>query len=406
MAVLEPIKVKRDAAEQAIMENGKPLSPMARMFHEPDSNIYIIVMLGWKTKLDPEVFKANLNHTLLKHPRFTSLQVVNETVEGGLKWVPTKVDLDKHVIVPKLDTINSIENSDRFVEDYVSNLSKTAIEMSIPMWDLHLLNIRTSDAEAVAVFRIHHSLGDGTSLMSLLLASTRKVSNPEEVPTLPSTTTKRADSSISGGGFRGCLVKIWLLFILLGNTCVDVVMFLATVFGFLKDTETPLKGGRGCGSNSRRIVHRTVDLNDVKFVKTAMNTTINDVLLGVTQAGLSRYLSRKYGESTIDKGASERKNNLPKNIRLRATFFINIRPIPGIQEVADMMKKGSLARWGNEIGFVLFPFKIALRDDPLDYVRDAKAAIDRKKSSLEVYCSFYMAKYFLKFCGMKVLTEL
>ncbi|TXG47761.1 hypothetical protein EZV62_027055 [Acer yangbiense] len=32
--------------------------------------------------------------------------------------------------------------------------------MSIPMWDLHLLNLKTSNAETVAVLRVHHSLGD------------------------------------------------------------------------------------------------------------------------------------------------------------------------------------------------------------------------------------------------------
>ena len=44
-----------------------------------------------------------------------------------------------------------------------------------------------------------------------------------------------------------------------------------------------------------------------------------------------------------------------------------------------MMEKGTKAKWGNCIGSVLLPFAIALRDDPLDYVRQAKATIDRKK---------------------------
>ena len=70
-----------------------------------------------------------------------------------------------------------------------------------------------------------------------------------------------------------------------------------------------------------------------------------------------------------------------------------------------MMKKNSFARWGNHIGYVLFPFTIALRDDPLDYLREAKAKMDRKKASLEAPYSYFMAKYFLKFCGLKVLLS-
>ncbi|KAK1568349.1 hypothetical protein Q3G72_023402 [Acer saccharum] len=81
------------------------------------------------------------------------------------------------------------------------------------------------------------------------------------------------------------------------------VQFLATVFMFLKDTETPLKGGLGNGATTcRRFVHRMVSLDDVKLVKKAMINT----------------------------------------------------------ELADMMKKNSLARWGNHIGYLLFPFTLAL----------------------------------------------
>ncbi|TXG47765.1 hypothetical protein EZV62_027059 [Acer yangbiense] len=371
MGDLKPIKVKANV-EEVLMEKyeeggGEPLSPMARIFHEPDSNIYIITMIGSKTQINPQVMDEN---------------------SRGLKWVPTTVDLDNHVIVPKFEP-NNIHTPDKIVEDYVSNLSKTTIKMSIPMWDLHLLNLKTSYAESTAVFRIHHSLGDGTSLMSLLLASTRKVSDPQTLPTFPM--MKKANSSTkSSGGFLGnYFIKLWLVLSLFWNTFVDVLKFLATVFMFLKDTETPLKGGLGNGATtSRRFVHRM---------------TINDVMLGVTQVGLSRYLNRKYRESKIDKGAAERNNNLPQNIRLRATFFLNIRPSPGIQELADMMKKNSFARWGNHIGYILFPFTIALRDDPLDYLREAKATMDRKKASLEALYSYFMAKYFLKFCGLKGL---
>ncbi|KAK0579396.1 hypothetical protein LWI29_025787 [Acer saccharum] len=345
MGDLKPIKVKANV-EEVLMEKyeeggGEPLSPMARIFHEPDSNIYIITMIGSKTQINPQVIKANLPHTLLRHPRFSSVQVMDEN-STGLKWVPTTVDLDNHVIVPKFEP-NNIHTPDKIVEDYISNLSKSTIKMSIPMWDLHLLNLKTAYAESTAVFRIHHSLGDGTSLMSLLLASTRKVSDPQTLPTLPM--MKKANSTTkSSGGFLGnYFIKLWLVLSLFWNTSVDVSKFLATVFMFLKDTETPLKGGLGNGATtSRRFVHRMVSLDDVKLVKNAMNI-----------------------------------------------------------ELADMMKKNSFARWGNHIGYVLFPFTIALRDDPLDYLREAKAKMDRKKASLEAPYSYFMAKYFLKFCGLK-----
>jgi hypothetical protein len=54
----------------------EPLSPSARLFHEPNFNVYIIAIMGSKTKIQVDIVKANLEHTLLKHPRFSSLQVI------------------------------------------------------------------------------------------------------------------------------------------------------------------------------------------------------------------------------------------------------------------------------------------------------------------------------------------
>ncbi|KAF8379706.1 hypothetical protein HHK36_029150 [Tetracentron sinense] len=404
--VLKPIVTKRtrEAGEgEAMMINGEvtaePLSPSARMFHEPHFNCYIIAIMGCKTRINPHVVKAGLEHTLLKHPRFSSIQVVDEK-GGEMKWVQTKVDLENHVIVPDLDP--NMDSPDQFVEDYVSDLTKTTIEMSKPLWDLHLLNVRTAEAEAVGVFRIHHSLGDGTSLISLLLACTRKTSDPEALPTIPS--KKKAGS---GNSVRVWwrFFSIWWAFRLLWNTFVDILMFVVTSV-FLKDTETPLKGAPGVEFTPKRFVHRTVSLDDIKLVKKAMNTTINDVVLAVTQSGLSRYLNRRYGEGKKDKGATEKRNNLPKNICLRSTLLINMRPSAGIQDLADMMKKDTDAKWGNWIGYVLLPFTIALRDDPLDYVHEAKVTIDRKKLSLESVFTFSSAELFLRLFGIKTAAAI
>lgn len=79
-------------------------------------------------------------------------------------------------------------------------------------------------------------------------------------------------------------------------TAVDAVFFLATIL-FLKDTETPMKGGAGVGHSPKRLVHRTISLDDMKLVKNALNLTINDVVMGIAQAGFSRYLNRRYGLS-------------------------------------------------------------------------------------------------------------
>ncbi|XP_057987444.1 wax ester synthase/diacylglycerol acyltransferase 11-like [Hevea brasiliensis] len=380
MEGLRPIRVsKKDS------EDGQPLSPMARIFHQPYSDVYIIIIMGFNTPINPLVFKASLRHSLLKHPRFSSLQVVENG--GEMRWVKIEVNLDNHVRVPVLDP--NMESPDKFVEDYASNLSKTTISKSMPLWDVHLLNVKTSEAESTVIFRIHHSLGDGISLMSLLFSCSRKASDPEALPTIQ--TIKRRNPSNPGRlTSLQFLLKLWWLVLLCWNTIVDVLILLGTIF-FLEDTKTPLKGTLPLGLAQRRFVHRTISLDDVKLVKNAMGTTINDVMVAITQAGLSSYLNRSM---TYNKGAEKNNNNLPNNIRLRAALVGNIRPSAGIQVTFDdMMRKDSKARWGNHIGCVLFPFTIALREDPLDYIRVAKVTGHRKKSTLEAKFTYSMVKF-------------
>uniref|UniRef100_A0A0V0HW84 diacylglycerol O-acyltransferase n=1 Tax=Solanum chacoense TaxID=4108 RepID=A0A0V0HW84_SOLCH len=101
-----------------------------------------------------------------------------------MRWIPTTVNIDDHVIVPQLAD-NNMDKADELVEDYISNLSTTDVDMSKPLWDFHILNVKTSHAEATSVFRIHHSIGDGVALMSFLLSCFRTTSDPTCLPKLP-----------------------------------------------------------------------------------------------------------------------------------------------------------------------------------------------------------------------------
>ncbi|KAG8660303.1 wax ester synthase/diacylglycerol acyltransferase 11 isoform X2 [Manihot esculenta] len=323
-----------------------------------------------------------------------------------MKWNPTTVNLEDHIIVPNLDA--DIESPDQFIEDYISHLTTIPMDLSKPLWELHIINLKTSDAEAIWVFRIHHSIGDGASLMSLLLACTRKTDDPEALPSIP--VKKRAGSSFSpssDGLVWWFFLSIWKILRMIWNSLVDLVLFCATIL-FLKDTKTPLKGPQGVDLKPRRFVYRSVSLDDIKLVKNKMNITINDVILGVTQAGLSQYLNREYGENKKDGETQHNKVNLPKSILLRATVLVNLRPTPGIQTLADLMNKESNVKWGwgNRLGYLVLPFTVSLQDDPLHYIRQAKATIDRKKLSLEPFCTFQIAKLVLFTFGVKVAAAI
>ncbi|XP_024961256.1 O-acyltransferase WSD1-like [Cynara cardunculus var. scolymus] len=363
-------------------DHDQPLSPMARLFHEPGSNVYIVGIIGLKTKIKPDIFKHNLVHTLLRNPRFSSLQGKDKET-GSMKWIPTHVNIDDHVIIAKLDP--NMESSEKFVEDFISNLSRSPIESTKPLWDLHILDIKTSETEGTCVFRFHHSLGDGMSLMNLLLACASKASDPEAM--LPGNTKKSGATKVS---------SLWSRLSVLWNSFVALVMFVSTAL-FLEDTKTPMKGSIGVEHRPRRFVIKSVSLDDIKLVKNAMNVKVNDVVLGVTQAGLYRYLHRRYCERDTE------YTNIPENIRLRSTLFFNLRPTTEIEDVTDTSKHGT---WGNKIGYALYSFKIGLKKDPLDYVRDAKAVMDRKKASLEPLFTYFFVNLILKLFGIKVAGKL
>uniref|UniRef100_A0A6V7QTA5 Diacylglycerol O-acyltransferase n=1 Tax=Ananas comosus var. bracteatus TaxID=296719 RepID=A0A6V7QTA5_ANACO len=107
---------------------------------------------------------------------------------------------------------------ERVVEDYVSALSAAAsIDATRLLWELHILNLPTPSAAASAVLRAHHSLGDGASLTSLLLACTRRAGDPSALPSATPRPRPR----------HGLLLWLWSLLAMAWHTLVDAALFAA-----------------------------------------------------------------------------------------------------------------------------------------------------------------------------------
>lgn len=149
-----------------------------------------------------------------------------------------------------------MESPKKFIEDYISNLTKTTIDKSQPLWDLHLLK------------RLEFS-GDDISLMSLLLACTRQISYPSALPTIPGKKKKQNENKF--GWFRRSVMAVFWGLQMFWNTVVNGMMFMATAL-FLNNTDTPLRGPPGVEFTPRRFVWRAVSLDDIKLIKNAMST--------------------------------------------------------------------------------------------------------------------------------------
>ncbi|CAH2058769.1 unnamed protein product [Thlaspi arvense] len=374
----------REEQEPVAME---PFSPISQLFVSPGLYCVIVLTLGFKTRSNPSTIVEGIKNTWVKLPRFSSKVEMKKNEKAV--WIPVSVRVEDHVIVPDLDHAN-IENPDEFIEDYTSNIANTPLDMSRPLWEFHVLNIKTSNAESLCIGKLHHSLGDGMSLMSLLLASSRKISDPEAIPT--TTVAKKHVESNDKGWWL--VRRFWLMIRIIFTTIIELCKSLLTLC-FMRDTKTPLmaKPGDTNTIRPRKVIHRIISFDDVKLVKNAMEMKVNDVLLGMTQAGLSRYLSKKSDENMMVE---------KENIRLRGTVTVNLRPDTKIEDLTNMMEKGSKCRWGNFLGIVIFPLRVRSEDDPLEYVRKAKTTMDMKKLSMEPLIIYGIIKCIMKIFGEKV----
>ncbi|XP_040945131.1 O-acyltransferase WSD1 isoform X3 [Gossypium hirsutum] len=307
----------------------EPLSPAGRLFLQQKTDVVIHCIARTKNPIDVDGAKATIMSSPMgQHPRFCSLLVRDEN--GFEHWRKTRLDVDRHVIVVK-NRVNEDEEDDEVaVNRYVADLSVSSpLSTDKPLWEVHLLT-----AHKHVVFRIHHSLGDGISLMSMLMASCRKVSDPDALPMMvpEKTTEKRRDSPWLLGSMWGFLKMAWL-------TLVFVLEFLLRSL-FVSDRKTAVSGGDGVELWPRKLATAKFLLDDMKEVKKAIpDTTINDVLFGIVSCGLSRYLDHRT------------PNALHEGLRMTGVAMVNLRAKPGLQEISKLMKDNSETRWGNRFGY-------------------------------------------------------
>ncbi|MED6135757.1 hypothetical protein PIB30_049647 [Stylosanthes scabra] len=233
----------------------EPLTPAGRLFAQPEMRQIIHCVIGTKNPLDIDSFKSELQKSaMLQHPRFTSLLVCDQ--RGREHWRPTQVDIDSHLLI--IDRPLSGTDDDA-VNSYLADLSRQGISMEKPLWEIHILR-----AHNCAVLRVHHSLGDGISLMSMFLASCRKLHDPRFLPTIPSSSSS---SSSSCSRSTGWLNILWNLVVTLWF-CFEFILRCVCV----RDRKTSLSGGAGVELWPRKIATASFSLQDMKTVKTAVPT--------------------------------------------------------------------------------------------------------------------------------------
>ncbi|XVE66811.1 hypothetical protein DITRI_Ditri08aG0109500 [Diplodiscus trichospermus] len=377
----------------------EPLTPAGRLFLQPQTNIVIHSIVRVKNPIDINAIKSSVKSSLMvQHPRFCSLLVRDEN--GFEHWRRTQLDIDQHVIVINklLDNSGNFldetqgfsseggeEDDEAAVNQYVADLSVSSpLSTDKPLWEIHLLM-----AHKCAVFRIHHSLGDGISLMSMLMASCRSADDADALPKMVSQKTPEFKGG-KGRDWFWSFVAFWRLLKMVWFTLIFALEFGARSL-FVCDRKTVITGGDGVELWPRKLATARFLLDDMKVVKKAIpNTTINDVLLGVVSYGLSRYLDHRT------------PNGLREGLRLTGVAMVNLRAQPGLQDLSKLMMGNPEARWGNKFGVILLPVYYQKGgNNPLGYLKRAKAMLDRKKHSLEAHFSYKIGDLVMSLLGSK-----
>ncbi|KNA14851.1 hypothetical protein SOVF_103630 [Spinacia oleracea] len=359
-------------------------SPFGQVFlklYSPNSEAVIHCAMVVRDPIDVESLKNTIsNSMMMKHPRFCSLWVRKDN-----QWKRTHVNIDDHIIVH--DTIEDDDNDDEeaAINSFLAEISVcTPLSESKPLWEVHVLT-----GLKCVVLRVHHSVGDGVSLMSMLSACFGK--------TTPVSETGNGVDDASHGkkdgekhGVWGLVKRKWFTFLLL------LFRVLGRVLWLIKDKVSVLSGGHGVEILPRKLVTAKFLMEDFKSIKQAIpKATINDVLLGIISSGFSKYLSIKSS------------NAVQQAFQLTAIIAVNLRKDFIIQDISDLMITGSRSRselsgWGNKTMVVFLPINCCNGLHPLEHVRAMKAAMDKKKQSFEAHLMYRISNFVVSCFGPKV----
>ena len=232
----------------------EPLTPAGRLFLQEETKQVIHCVIGLKNPIDVELVKSEVRKsTMLQHPRFSSLMVRDE--RGVEHWRPTEVEMDRHVLV--IEEALGEEGDERAINGYLAQLSIDCdgLSMDKPLWEIHLLM-----AHNCLIIRIHHALGDGISLMSMFLASCRKLNDPQALPAIASSASTPSNPPFT---FWNLLVTLWFSFLF-------ILDFILRCF-WVRDPKSSITGGAGVELWPRKIATASFSLQDMKTVKTAVN---------------------------------------------------------------------------------------------------------------------------------------
>ncbi|XP_020088027.1 O-acyltransferase WSD1-like [Ananas comosus] len=363
------VRAEREEEEEKreAEENDQPVSPTGQYFNSSALSVSIMVVFESEIPIDDSPTMSTLENLLLPiNPRFSSIMVKDE--KGVQHWRKVKVNLEDHVNIPVFPS--GLAAYDEHVEDYLSKMAAEPLPLSRPLWEIHIIKYATRHGEGSLVFKLHHALGDGFSLMGALFSCLQRADDPSLPLTFP---TRKVVPKKSTNRWQGAVRVL--------SACVDTVRDFGWSMWKSRWGEDDVSAVRseGIGHEFRPISISTVEfeLEQIRRIKAEIGGTINDIISGIVFYGIQLYIQ-----------AMNQNNIATATNKVTALVLLNTRNISSYQSVDEMTKPNARSPWGNQFGFMHVSLPTcanAESADPLYFVLQAKKIIKAKRNSLVVY---------------------
>jgi len=337
-----------------------------------DTDVNLMMIVGvWL--LEPAIRYDDLcervSARLLKYERFRQ-----KVVQGALgwQWVPDEYfDLQRHVVIEKLGRRPGQSERDA-LKQRMGELASLPLDPAHPLWQFHF--VEHYGGGSASICRIHHCIGDGIALNSVMMSIADDAAVPPELEhAADHPHESRHGDWLSDELLKpltGAAVKAIDLY---GDGLVKVLQVLEHPRRSVEDAAALVRDGRqllgdaaalalmpddsasplkGHGSGRKVVAWcEPLPLDDVKAIGKALDASVNDVLLTSVAGAIGRYL-RDAGDDPTGKD-------------IRAMVPVNLRPLEQAWQL------------GNQFGLVplLVPVGIANPIERLQVVHARMTAL-------------------------------
>ncbi|MBS1175690.1 MAG: putative diacylglycerol O-acyltransferase [Proteobacteria bacterium] len=340
-----------------------------------DNDVNLMMIVGvWllQPALRYQQVCERIGQQLLQYPRFRQ-KVVEDVL--GASWVDDEdFDIKRHVVRETLPRKRG-QNERAALQARCGELATTRLDPAHPLWQFHL--VEHYEGGSAIVVRIHHCIGDGIALTSVVLSITDGGALPpqrshdavhDEDDWLTTTLLRPlTDLAVKAIDLSGEGVSRSMDLVAhpqagtreLARTGYRVATDLAALALMEDDSPTRLKG-KPVG---RKIVAwgEPIPLDVVKCIGKALNASINDVLLSCVAGAIGDYL-REIGDDPSGKG-------------IRAMVPVNLRPLDEAYKL------------GNRFGLAPLVLPIGI-DNPIERVYAVRARMSELKGSYQPVLAF------------------